>query len=223
MELAGIDVIGRCQLSDGGDRERPELKAVHGVDRGEVADDDAEGVRARELVAPIRGDDDYGELGDAAPEESQRIERRFVSPVEVFKHDQGGTGGPPELIEQGFDDLVGLVGGDFGDWPTSGGGDVDEGAEGTRSPQSVAGAAEDAGGALVAGAELADEGGLADAGVAGDEDEATAASAGGCEELFEPRKSVTAFEELGVKARRGDLGHGGNRASDGAGAQAAGD
>src|SRR5262249_19489258 len=56
-----------------------------------------------ELVVTVGQHEERGDLADATGEELDQVERRFVSPVEIFDHDDHGRAAR-ELLENGRED-----------------------------------------------------------------------------------------------------------------------
>lgn len=90
MEPCRIEPASDGEGGDSGQGEGGDRQAVDAGGGGEVAKEMADGVARANLVAAVGGDDEGGGRFDAATEEADKVERRFVGPVDVFDHEQNG-------------------------------------------------------------------------------------------------------------------------------------
>ena len=170
VEPVGIHGHAGGQFRHGGRGERLQRQPAHGV-AAEAAQHTLERVRPGDVVGPVGQQQQRGQVVDAPPDVAQQVQGRAVGPVHVLdgQHRRPVRGG--QLLEDGREDLAGVVGGQGGgEGPADVPDRVAERTERARREQVVAGTSEHPARTQRAG-ERAHQAGLADPGLAGDEDD----------------------------------------------------
>ena len=175
VDRVGVGIERRRELTHGVEGEPRHRQPHDARRRRELAEHDAERMVARDLVVPVRGDDERVRAVDTAPEHAQDVERGTVRPVHVLEHEHtaASKGGARSRAR-----VAGLE-------P-----EIEERPEGRRRGQVLARAAAHFTGRV---GERPDERRLADTGLAADEDEPPAFPA----KLFEPSQQRLPLEQLG--------------------------
>jgi len=178
VQRCGVVAAARGETGDGGRRQGGQGEPVHGR-RGERAEDPAQGMRGRHLLVAEGQHQHRGQVGEAAGDVPEHVERGVVGPVQVFD-DQHGGAPRGELGDGRTGDRVRLVAGDRrGECAGGTGGGFAQRPERSRAQQVVAGAGEDAHAVAQRRSQGSNDAGLADAGLAGDERRAAPAGARG--------------------------------------------
>ena len=166
--------------------------------RGELAEHDAERMRAVELVVAVARDDQRRHRLDATAKQPQHVERGLVRPVQVLEHEDGRSV-RLQFARQRRHDLVRLHSArhDLLELAAACLGDAEQRAERARREERVAAAPEDPRRAAALFAELSQERGLADPCLAADEHDVPArAPLDGPQRIVERRKLAGALEQL---------------------------
>lgn len=104
MERRRVHGIARVrdESRDPVDRQRRHEQSAHLRRRGEIAEQRGERMAGGDLVMPIGHDHEHGGRLDAPREIAERVQGRFIGPVQILEHQQCGSGGDqiPEFAEQ---------------------------------------------------------------------------------------------------------------------------
>ena len=170
-QVMRVDGASRAELPYGSLRQPAQRQMPDTVAAGRLAQQAMERVLAVQLVVAVGEDQDGRQVGDPPDEETQRVERRVVSPVNVLNNQNGRMLGPGQFGAQGGEYAVAVaaVGHGAAELGSYAAHKVAEWAKGPRGRQIIAVADEHPALGGQMGAQCLDQAGLADPRLAHDQ------------------------------------------------------